>query len=59
MTISSRYDHHRNHLHFLRQHTGDAPEPTAPIIGWGIEILRVGGIALFIGLLIFAADVLS
>ena len=43
--ISSNYEHRHNHYHFLRGHTGDAPERSDPISGWGIEVLRFIGIA--------------
>lgn len=34
------------HWRFPREHTGDAPERTPPVTGWGVEIVRVLGIAL-------------
>lgn len=57
--ISTRYDHKPEHIRFLRQHTGAAPERTPRYLGWGIEILRLALIALGIGMLIMIAAVLA
>lgn len=39
--ISSHYEYNRAHFHFVRQHSGEAPERSAPISGWGPRFSQV------------------
>jgi hypothetical protein len=42
--VGAHADHNPGHLVFLRQHTGDAPEPTAMLVPWTTIAMR--GIAI-------------
>jgi hypothetical protein len=56
--ISSGYDHDPNHYGFQRTLSGDL-EPLQPESGWGVELLRLAGVAACIALLWAFAWVLS
>ncbi len=43
--VGCHYDHDPNHLAFLRQHTGDAPEPIEMLTPWLTIICRGVAIA--------------
>ncbi len=59
MTVpSSGYDYNPNHFHFVRHHTGEPPERSAPISCWGRDVRDIAAAAIATTLLILACGVL-